>query len=51
MRSVLLGEYLDDKVPVVGLLSDLITHAEVDRAPTTAEAWRLASFWRQVLEH
>lgn len=51
IETVLLGEYLDGKAPVVGLLSGLITHAEVDRAPTAAEAWRLASFWRQVLEH
>lgn len=51
IETVLLGEYLDGRTPVVGLLSDLITHAEVDRAPTAAEAWRLASFWRQVLEH
>ena len=51
VETVLLGEYLEDKSPVHGLLSGLITHAEVNRAPTATEAWRLASFWRQVLEN
>jgi hypothetical protein len=48
VETVLLGEYLQGRAPVVGLLSGLITHAEVDRAPTATEAWRLASFWKQV---
>lgn len=48
VETVLLGEYLQGKSPVRGLLSGLITHAEVNRAPTATEAWRLASFWRQV---
>jgi hypothetical protein len=47
VETVLLGEYLNGRTPVVGLLSGLITHAEVNRAPTAAEVWRLASFWRQ----
>jgi hypothetical protein len=51
VETVLLGEYLEGKSPVHGLLSGLITHAEVNRAPTATEAWRLASFWRQVLEN
>ncbi|MDH4066419.1 MAG: hypothetical protein OEW19_18610, partial [Acidobacteriota bacterium] len=51
IETVLLGEYLQGKTQVHGLLSGLITHAEVNRAPTATEAWRLASFWREVLEH
>jgi acetyl esterase/lipase len=51
VETVLLGEYLDGKTEVHGLLSGLITHAEVNRAPTATEAWRLASFWRRVLEN
>jgi len=51
VETVLLGEFLQGKSPVHGLLSGLITHAEVNRAPTATEAWRLASFWRQVLEN
>jgi hypothetical protein len=48
VETVLLGEYLQGRTPVLGLLSGLITHAEVNRAPTLSEVWRLASFWRQV---
>lgn len=51
IETVLLGEYLQGRAPVIGLLSGLITHAEVNRAPTATEAWRLASFWRQVLSN
>lgn len=46
IETVLLGEFLHRRAPVRGLLSGLITHAEVNRAPTVAEAWRLTSFWR-----
>ena len=49
VETVLLGEYLDGKAPVRGLLSGLITHAEVNRLPTATEAWRLAAFWRRVM--
>lgn len=51
VETVLLGEYLADKADVHGLLSGLITHAELNRAPTTTDVWRLASFWRQVFGH
>lgn len=50
-ETVLLGAYLDGKTPVRGLLSGLITHAEMNRAPTASDMWRLASFWRDVLAH
>ena len=48
-ETVLLGAYLNGKAPVRGLLSSLITHAEMNRAPTASDVWRLASFWRAVL--
>jgi hypothetical protein len=51
IETVLLGEYLNGRTPVLGLLSGLITHAEVNRAPSPAEVWQLASFWRQVFEN
>jgi hypothetical protein len=51
IETVLLGEFLQGKVEVHGLLSGLITHAEVDRSATATEAWRLASFWRGVMAH
>jgi predicted esterase len=48
VETVLLGEFLQGKAEVHGLLSTLITHAEMNRAPTATDVWRLASFWRQV---
>ena len=50
-ESVLLGDYLRGKgVNVHVLLSDLITHAEIDRTAAAAETWKLVSFWADVLE-
>ena len=49
VETVFLGEYLEHRAHVRGLLSGLITHAEVNRTATSAEVWRLASFWRGVL--
>jgi hypothetical protein len=49
VETVLLAEHLEGKVPVKGLLSGLITHAEVNRTATSAEVWRLASFWRAIM--
>lgn len=51
VETVLLGEFLQGRAPVRGLLSGLITHAEVNRAPTLTEAWRLMSFWRHAFAH
>jgi hypothetical protein len=51
VETVLLGEYLEGKSPVMGLLSGLITHAEVDRTASMTEVWRLASFWREVMRY
>jgi pimeloyl-ACP methyl ester carboxylesterase len=49
-ESALLNEYLKGKgTPVHLLLSNLITHAEVNRSATTADKWRLISFWANVL--
>jgi hypothetical protein len=49
METVLLAEHLQGKVPVTGLLSGLITHAEVNRTPSATELWRLARFWREII--
>jgi hypothetical protein len=49
METVLLAEHLKGKARVQGLLSGLITHAEVDRTATSTEVWRLASFWRGIM--
>jgi dienelactone hydrolase len=51
VESVLLAEYLKGKAQVTGLLSGLITHAEVNRTATSTEVWRLASFWRALMKY
>ncbi len=51
VETVLLAEYLKDRAEVHGLLSGLITHAEVNRTASATEVWRLARFWRQVMSH
>ena len=42
VETVLLAEHLKGKARVEGLLSGLITHAEVNRTATSTEVWRLA---------
>jgi hypothetical protein len=49
IETVLLAEYLRGRVPVHGLLSGLITHAEVNRTANPLEVWRLAKFWRDAM--
>jgi hypothetical protein len=49
VETVLLAEHLKGKARVKGLLSGLITHAEVNRTATSTEVWRLASFWRAIM--
>ena len=49
-ESVLLADYLRKKdTDVHLLLSDLITHAEIDRAAAATETMKLVSFWADVL--
>jgi hypothetical protein len=51
VESVLLGERLEQQgVEVRVLLSRLITHAEVDQSAAASEAWKLVSFWAEVLQ-
>jgi hypothetical protein len=49
VETVLLAEHLNGKARVKGLLSGLITHAEVNRTATSTEVWRLAGFWRAIM--
>ncbi len=49
VETVLLAEHLKGKSRVTGLLSGLITHAEVNRTPNLTEVWRLARFWRGIM--
>ena len=51
VETVLLAEHFEGKADVTGLLSGLITHAEVNRTPGAIEVWRLASFWRRIMKH
>jgi hypothetical protein len=51
VETVLLAEHLEGKAEVTGLLSGLITHAEVNRTPGATEVWRLARFWREIMKH
>ena len=44
-------EHLKGKARVEGLLSGLITHAEVNRTATSTEVWRLAKFWRDIMKY
>lgn len=51
IESTLLGRELSARgVPVHVLLTPLITHAEVDRAPTMSAVWRLIHFWTRLLD-
>lgn len=50
VETVLLAEHLEGKANVTGLLSGLITHAEVNRTPGAIEVWRLAKFWREIMK-
>jgi dienelactone hydrolase len=50
-ESVLLADYLRKKGTDVDLLiSDLITHAEVDRTAAASESVKLVTFWADVLK-
>jgi dienelactone hydrolase len=51
VETVLLAEHYKGKARVHGLLSGLITHAEVNRTATSTEVWRLASFWRAIMKY
>jgi dienelactone hydrolase len=49
-ESVVLANYLRSKgVEVHLLLSQIITHAELDRSAAMSESWKLVSFWASVL--
>jgi len=50
VESVLLTNYLRGKTEVHAVLSGLVTHAEVDKSAAAIEVWRLASFWKGLME-
>ena len=51
IESTLLAQDLRGRgVEVHALLTPLITHAEVDRASSSAALWRLIDFWARLLD-
>ncbi len=48
-ESLALARYLEGRTPVRVLLSELITHAEMDHPPTTREVWELVRFFGEIL--
>lgn len=50
VETLLLAHHLETRgVEVHALLSDLITHAEVDRSAAARETWRMVAFWADLL--
>lgn len=49
IETVFLASHLRTRTEVRGLLSGLITHAEVNRAAAAADVWALTRFWRAVM--
>ena len=50
VETVLLTNYLRGKTEVHAVLSGLVTHAEVDKSAAAIEVWRLAEFWKGLME-
>jgi dienelactone hydrolase len=50
VETVLLTNYLRGKTEVHAVLSGLVTHAEVDKSAAAIEVWRLANFWKGIME-
>lgn len=48
VESTYLTRALEGRAPVHLLITPLITHAEVDRAPTRKEVWNMMRFWYEV---
>lgn len=51
VETLFLASHLRDHTRVTGLLSGLITHAEVDRSAAVADVWALTRFWRALMRY
>ena len=51
LETLHLASHLRGRVPVRGLLSGLITHAEVDRSAAASDVWELTRFWRDLMRY
>lgn len=49
VETVLLADHLRQHTRVTGLLSGLITHAEVDKSAAASDVWALTRFWRALM--
>jgi pimeloyl-ACP methyl ester carboxylesterase len=49
IETLLLTDHLRAHTRVTGLLSGLITHAEVDKSAALGEVWALTRFWRALM--
>lgn len=51
VETLFLATHLRDRTRVTGLLSGLITHAEVDKSAAIADVWDLTRFWRGLMRY
>ncbi len=51
LETLFLAAHLRATGPVRGLLSGLITHAEVDKSAAAADVWELTRFWRDLMRY
>lgn len=51
VETLFLAGHLRTRTRVTGLLSGLITHAEVDRSAAAADVWALTRFWRALMRY
>jgi len=51
IETLFLATHLRDRTRVTGLLSGLITHAEVDKSAAMGDVWDLTRFWRGLMRY
>jgi hypothetical protein len=51
IETLFLATHLRGRTPVTGLLSGLITHAEVDKSAALGDVWALTRFWRGLMRY
>ena len=51
VETLFLASHLRERTRVTGLLSGLITHAEVDKSAAIGDVWALTRFWRGLMRY
>jgi hypothetical protein len=51
VETLFLATHLEGRTAVTGLLSGLITHAEVDKSAALGDVWALTRFWRGLMRY